>query len=172
VTYELTGDLLATAVCRCTHGQRQSGGALSVNLVAHESQLTVSGELKTYEETGERGDAGLRPAAALRRVRLADRLGAGPVGGRRRGQGRDPGRPVRRAPTIEVWCVDRQPWVALPVMALPVMGLPVTGRRWCNLSRHPEVTGLAAVGTSWLFVWAIQDLKMCPRELLKDLNGL
>ena len=57
VTYELAGDLIATAVCHCDHCQRQSGGAFSVNLVAHESQLTVNGELRTYEETGERGDA-------------------------------------------------------------------------------------------------------------------
>ena len=53
VTYELAGDLIATAVCHCDHCQRQSGGAFSVNLVAHESQLTVNGELRTYEETGE-----------------------------------------------------------------------------------------------------------------------
>ena len=56
VTFELTGDLIATAVCHCDHCQRQSGGAFSVNLVAHESQLTVNGELRTYEERGELGD--------------------------------------------------------------------------------------------------------------------
>ena len=56
VTYELDGELLATALCHCSHCQRQGGGAFSVNLVVHESQLSVSGDLKTYEETGERGD--------------------------------------------------------------------------------------------------------------------
>src|SRR5918993_2002972 len=57
VTYEIAGDLIATAVCHCDHCQRQGGGAFSVNLVVHESQLAVSGPLQTYEETGERGDA-------------------------------------------------------------------------------------------------------------------
>mgnify|MGYP006333047511 CR=1 FL=1 len=56
VTFELSGDVIATAVCHCDRCQRQSGGAFSVNLVAHESQLTVHGELKTYEERGERND--------------------------------------------------------------------------------------------------------------------
>ena len=51
------GDPIATAVCHCDHCQRQGGGAFSVNLVVHESQLNVSGVLETYEETGERGDA-------------------------------------------------------------------------------------------------------------------
>jgi hypothetical protein len=56
VTYELSGDLIATAICHCDHCQRQGGGAFSVNLVAHESQLTVTGSLTTYEETGEHDD--------------------------------------------------------------------------------------------------------------------
>ncbi len=34
VTWELTGDLITTAICHCDHCQRQSGGAFSVNLVA------------------------------------------------------------------------------------------------------------------------------------------
>jgi hypothetical protein len=50
ITYEITGDLIATAVCHCDHCQRQSGGAFSVNLIVHESQLTVSGELSTFED--------------------------------------------------------------------------------------------------------------------------
>ena len=52
VSYELAGDLIATAVCHCDHCQRQSGGAFSVNLVAHESQLTVHGDLATYDDPG------------------------------------------------------------------------------------------------------------------------
>ena len=36
ITYEISGDLIATAVCHCDHCQRQSGGAFSVNLVVLE----------------------------------------------------------------------------------------------------------------------------------------
>ena len=52
VTYEVTGDPIATAVCHCDHCQRQGGGAFSVNVVVHESQLAVSGGLANFEETG------------------------------------------------------------------------------------------------------------------------
>lgn len=117
VSYELAGDLVATAVCHCAQCQRQSGGAFSVNLVAHESQLTVSGELKTYEETGERGDAvyvrrrfcgscGSPIVSELAQTAGLVAVKAGTL---------DDTAEVH--PTVEVWCVDRQPWVALPGMA-------------------------------------------------------
>lgn len=116
VTYELTGDLLATAVCHCDHCQRQSGGAFSVNLVAHESQLTVSGELETYVETGENddgeyvyrrfcGSCGSPIVSELAQSAGVLAVKAGTL---------DDRSDVR--PTVEVWCVDRQPWVELPGM--------------------------------------------------------
>jgi hypothetical protein len=118
VTYELEGDLIATAVCHCDHCQRQSGGAFSVNLIALEPQLTIHGELKTYEERGELGDdvyvrrrfcpecgspivselAKTAGVIAVKAGTLDDKTGV--------------------APTIEAWCVDRQPWVSLPGMAV------------------------------------------------------
>src|SRR3546814_12092433 len=55
VTYEISGDPIATAVCHCEHCQRQSGGAFSVNVVMPASQLTISGTLQTYENTNEDG---------------------------------------------------------------------------------------------------------------------
>ena len=118
VTYELAGDLIATAVCHCDHCQRQSGGAFSVNLVAHESQLTVNGELRTYEETGERGDA------VYVRRRFCGSCGSPIVSE----LALSPGVIAVKAgtlddkssvlPTVEVWCVDRHPWVSLPGMAV------------------------------------------------------
>ncbi len=117
VTYEIAGDLLATAVCHCDHCQRQSGGAFSVNLVVRASQLTVTGDLQTYENRGQNGEVCVRrrfcgscgspivsvmtqPAGivAVKAGTLDDRSAV--------------------APTVEVWCVDRQPWVELPDMAV------------------------------------------------------
>ena len=57
VTYEFEGDPVATVVCHCSHCQRQSGGAYSVNLVMPEGQLTIDGELSVFEDRGESGDA-------------------------------------------------------------------------------------------------------------------
>jgi hypothetical protein len=118
ITYELSGDLIATAVCHCDHCQRQSGGAFSVNLIVHESQMAVSGTLTTFEDRGENGDAVyvmrrfcgdcgspilsalVEPAGviAVKAGTLHDRSGV--------------------APTVEAWCEHKQPWVELPGMAI------------------------------------------------------
>jgi len=118
VTFELSGDLIATAVCHCDHCQRQSGGAFSVNLVVHESQLAVQGELKTYEERGELGDD------VYVRRRFCPECGSPIVSE----LAKTPGVIAVKAgvlddrstvlPNVEVWCVDRQPWVTLPGMAV------------------------------------------------------
>ncbi|MEZ5376075.1 MAG: GFA family protein [Acidimicrobiales bacterium] len=57
LSYEVQGDVMATVVCHCDHCQRQSGGAFSVNLVITEDQIDVTGELATFEDRGESGDA-------------------------------------------------------------------------------------------------------------------
>lgn len=118
ITYEISGDLIATAVCHCDHCQRQSGAAFSVNLVVHESQMAVSGTLSTFEDRGEHGDAVyvyrnfcgtcgspiyssmIEPAGilAVKAGTLDDRSAV--------------------LPTVEVWCEHKQPWVALPDMAV------------------------------------------------------
>ncbi len=118
VTYELAGDLIATAVCHCDHCQRQSGGAFSVNLIAHESQLTIQGELHTYVETGEQNDG------EYVRRRFCPTCGSPIVSE----LVLTPGVIAVKAgtlddkstvlPTVEVWCADRQPWVSLPGMAV------------------------------------------------------
>ena len=118
VTYELAGELIATAVCHCDHCQRQGGGAFSVNLVVHESQLAVAGSLQTYEETGERGDAvyvrrrfcGACGSPIVSELALSAGVIAVKAGTL------DDKADVR--PTVEAWCVDRQPWVTLPEMAV------------------------------------------------------
>jgi hypothetical protein len=113
VSYELGGDLIATAVCHCDHCQRQSGGAFSVNLIAHESQLTVSGTLSTYEDTGEHGDAvyvlrrfcgscGSPIVSVLQEPAGIIAVKAGTLDDKSEIQ-----------PNVQAWCVDRQPWVEL-----------------------------------------------------------
>jgi hypothetical protein len=117
VTYELTGDAVATAVCHCDRCQRQGGGAFSVNLLVHESQLDIAGALRTFEETGERGDA------VYVRRRYCGSCGSPIVSELVQTQGMvavkvgtlDDKSNVQ--PAVEVWCVDRQPWVDLPGIA-------------------------------------------------------
>ncbi len=120
VTYELSGDIIATAVCHCDHCQRQGGSAFSVNLVAHESQMTITGELKTYEERGELGDD------VYVRRRFCPGCGSPILSEIVKSEGiiavkagtLDVADKAAVNPTIEAWCVDRQPWVSLPGMAV------------------------------------------------------
>lgn len=117
VTYEIAGDLIATAVCHCDHCQRQGGAAFSVNLIAMQSQLTINGELKTYEERGELGDAvyvrrrfcgtcGSPIVSEIMQPAGVVAIKAGTLDDKSTVQ-----------PTVEAWCVDKQPWVSLPGMA-------------------------------------------------------
>ena len=116
VTYELTGDPIATAVCHCEHCQRQSGGAFSVNVLVHESQLTVSGTLQTYVETGENDDGEYvrrRFCGSCGSPIVSEIVQSAGVVAVKAGT-LDDRSDVR--PTVEVWCVDRQPWAELPGM--------------------------------------------------------
>ena len=117
VSYEITGELVATAVCHCDHCQRQSGGAFSVNLVVLESQLALSGTLTTY---GDCGDDGGDTVYVRRRF-------CGTCGSPIVSEVNEPaGIAIVKAgtlddksnvqPTVEVWCDHRQPWVDLPGM--------------------------------------------------------
>ena len=120
ITYEIEGDVLGTVVCHCDHCQRQSGGAFSVNLVALESQLHVSGELKTYNELDEKGevcvqrrfcgDCGSPIVSVLTRPAGIVAIKVGTLDDK-----------SAVSPTTEAWCVDKQPWVvALPGMTTSI----------------------------------------------------
>jgi hypothetical protein len=60
VRYRIKSDPLATAVCHCTHCQKQSGAMFSTNLVVPESQYEQTGETKVYADAGDSGQAVLR----------------------------------------------------------------------------------------------------------------
>jgi hypothetical protein len=118
VTYEYTGEPIVTGVCHCDHCQRQSGSAFSVNVVLHESQLAVSGVLETYEETGEDGhtvyvsrrfcgSCGSPVVSEIAQPEGIIALKAGTLDDKSNLQ-----------PTVEAWCVARQPWVELPGIAV------------------------------------------------------
>lgn len=89
-----------------------------MNLVAHESQLKVNGELKTYEERGENNDdvyvrrkfcpgCGSPIVSELSKSAGIIAVKAGVLDDK-----------SNVNPTVEAWCVDRQPWVSLPGMAI------------------------------------------------------
>lgn len=57
VRYELKAEPVVTAVCHCTHCQRQSGGVFSTNLGVPEAAYVQTGETKVFTDTGDSGKA-------------------------------------------------------------------------------------------------------------------
>ena len=57
VRYVLNADPLMTAVCHCTHCQRQSGGVFSTNLAIPDAAYVQTGETKVFTDKGDSGKA-------------------------------------------------------------------------------------------------------------------
>lgn len=118
IRYTITGDPMATAVCHCEHCQRQSGSAFSINLMLHESQLSVDGDLSTFEETDDAGDT------VFVRRRFCGSCGSAVVSEMVQTEGMiavkagtlDDKSGI--SPIAQVWCVDKQPWVDLPGISI------------------------------------------------------
>lgn len=55
VRYVLKSDPIMTAVCHCTHCQRQSGGVFSTNVAVPEAAYVQTGETKVFEDKGDSG---------------------------------------------------------------------------------------------------------------------
>ena len=55
VRYVLKSDPLMTAVCHCTHCQRQSGGVFSTNVGVPEAAYVQTGETKVFTDKGDSG---------------------------------------------------------------------------------------------------------------------
>jgi hypothetical protein len=55
VRYELKAEPAMTAVCHCTHCQRQSGSVFSSNVVVMAADYVQHGTTKVFEDTGDSG---------------------------------------------------------------------------------------------------------------------
>lgn len=56
VRYEIEGEPLMAAVCHCRNCQKQAGTAMSVLIGVRDEQISITGEMKTYEDRGDSGD--------------------------------------------------------------------------------------------------------------------
>ena len=78
VRYEITADPVVTAVCHCTHCQRQSGAAFSVNMVVTEANYVQTGETKVFVDSGDSGQPVNRHFCANCGSPIASKAGAIP----------------------------------------------------------------------------------------------
>lgn len=113
VQYTSTAEPDVVALCHCTHCQRQSGAAFSVNVGVPKGSLAfVSGTTQVYTDTGSSGQPVYRHfcgrcgspifSDVVSRPTL-DWLKAGTL---------DDTSWVR--PTLSIWCDSTQPWVVEP----------------------------------------------------------
>ncbi|BCQ28648.1 GFA family protein (plasmid) [Caballeronia sp. NK8] len=60
VRYVLKGEPQATAICHCTHCQKQSGSLFSYNLFVQESDYEQQGDTVFFEDQGDSGQPSYR----------------------------------------------------------------------------------------------------------------
>ena len=54
--YTLKAPVEKVVICHCTHCQKSSGSAFSVNVLASEADLALTGEVKVYEDKADSGN--------------------------------------------------------------------------------------------------------------------
>ncbi len=112
VRYEGDGQPMLTAACHCSHCQKQSGSAFSVNLVVALAAFRVKGDsLATFNDVGESGLPVKRHFCASCGSPIYTEMDAMPgVVAVKAGTLDDPS---WAAPQVNMWCSSAQPWVPM-----------------------------------------------------------
>jgi hypothetical protein len=113
VRYTCAAEPVMTAICQCTHCQRQSGSAFSVNVGIPKGSLQYTGDFPaTFEDIGGSGlpvhrrfcnKCGSPIVSEVEATPTLDWLKSGTLDDRSWLQ-----------PQVSVWCDSAQPWVKLP----------------------------------------------------------
>jgi hypothetical protein len=110
--YRISAPALFTAACHCSHCQKQSGGAFSVNLGVPRESLTLEGApLSVYRDTGESGLAVVRKFCGNCGSPIVSELEAAPAISFVKAGTLDDVSGVK--PQLDIWCDHAQPWVHL-----------------------------------------------------------
>lgn len=114
------------AICHCTHCQRQSGSAFSMNIGVPADQLRVEGDtLATYEDTGSSGMPVLRKfcrncgSPIFSDVKSSLGLSFVKAGTL------DDASWVK--PAVQIWGASRQPWATIDPAVPQLPGNPPSG---------------------------------------------
>jgi hypothetical protein len=113
VRYEANGEVIGTSVCHCTHCQRVSGSAFSVNVLVPRASILFTGDgLASYPDTAESGRKVTRKFCGKCGSSIASEpeamatilvLKAGSLDDR-----------AWLQPGTHIWTGSRQPWVEVP----------------------------------------------------------
>jgi len=108
VRYESDAAPLATAICHCTHCQRTSGSAFSVNVVLPRDKLNISGTTAAYHDKGESGAPVIRHFCPTCGSSLLSELSSG-LAAIKAGTLDDAS---GLTPSIQIWTRSAQKWSA------------------------------------------------------------
>ena len=112
IRYTAEADPVFTALCHCRNCQKQAGTSFSVVVAIPASELSVTGAVKTYEDTGESGKPVHRnfcPSCGSPITSVVDSMPG--LAFIKAGTLDDPS---WLKPTMEVYCDSVQPWVRQP----------------------------------------------------------
>jgi len=110
--YRISQPALFTAACHCSHCQKQSGGAFSVNIGVPRESLSLEGApLSVYRDTGESGLAVVRKFCGNCGSPIVSELEAAPALSFVKAGTLDDVSGVK--PQLDIWCDHAQPWVQL-----------------------------------------------------------
>ncbi|MGS1109354.1 GFA family protein [Achromobacter anxifer] len=101
----------AVALCHCTHCQKQSGSAFSVNLVVDPARLELTGELSAFVDRADSGAQVYRRFCGSCGSPIVSEIPAKPAHVFVKAGTLDDASAVR--PTVQVWCGSAQPWLNL-----------------------------------------------------------
>ncbi|MDE2364539.1 MAG: GFA family protein [Hyphomicrobiales bacterium] len=109
IRYTLKSAPAATVLCHCTHCQKASGSAFSVNLVAPLSEIEMTGTLASYDDTGDSGNLLKRSFCGTCGSSIMSEPAARPgVAILKAGSLDDPS---SVKPGLQIWTRSAQPWV-------------------------------------------------------------
>lgn len=122
VRYRVEGEGLLTAVCHCTHCQKQAGSAFSIIVGVRAKSLEVEGELTTFKDQGASGKALDREFCPKCGSPLFSKGEASPgIVFVKAGTLDDTS---SLSPQMELWTQSEQPWVKLGLQCVRHPGQP------------------------------------------------
>lgn len=127
VSYESSSEPLMVATCHCTHCQKQSGSAFSVNIAVPKESVSLSGEsLREFEDTGTASGVPMlrKFCSACGSPILSEVLAAGGMNFIKAGTLDDNSWVV---PGAEIWCDSRVDWGTVSAEAPKMPANPPLG---------------------------------------------
>ena len=109
--FTLTDENPTVAICHCTHCQKSTSSAFSLNALAPREKFSVSGPLKKFDDTGDSGGAVARWFCSECGSPVHTEAAALPGMAIVKGGLFDDTSWLK--PTLQLYCDSRQPWTPL-----------------------------------------------------------